>query len=248
VDIFHDAIKRASRRRSARRSYRHYSAQKVALYDNLAVTTAAPMRAELLVRLAEVNTGLSILHHAAYGAEVIPGEAGRDAAVSLASAAHLLRLVAATERMLIAPLSIRADFEELLEQQQVPPAEARLWRDLAHTVDPAERTDAITYLADLAAERVGEHAAQALYDLTATRRSAITSAGRTRWAIVAFIVAVAAAIVAPLVPGLNGPTAWAAVMFGGFALIAVLAWCAWRPRPAAHQAVQRGEEEVMPGS
>lgn len=116
-------------------------------------------RALALEALAEIESKLGDRHTAAFGPDPVEHENGRDMAESLTASAVLLDVLSATEHVL-AGRCTEVQFESWLIG--IPDAEAKLWRTLAHESDRAARAELIEQLADLAAERVGGQATEAL--------------------------------------------------------------------------------------
>lgn len=230
MDIIHDV----RRRWSARRWYRRYHAEAAELFRRLYEIDGAAVRAEALYLLADRHMGLSIMRPAAYGTDPITE--------SLSSSSRLLRLAAATERMLVVPEVASRELED--ELYDVPAAEAGAWRVLGLTPDRSERAQSIERIATLAAARVGGQATESLYSIAASERelAAASAAGRvpipparlpSRWQLTVFFTAVAGMIAWPMLPGVNTwpLAAQAAAFFAGLGLPAVLSVWIWlRPR------------------
>lgn len=265
-----DAINQARHRRSARREYTRLQATAAVLSARLYTLTAPAERAALLTTWAETHTAMAVVHQAtgtAKNTRFQPHQESEVIAMQQARAG-LLRLAAASEWMLTLAEAQR-ELDDLLTA--IPPAEAQVWLNLAHNHSRADRAELLTYIADMASERLGiyaasqrfgDQAAEVLNDvadaereLAAGRITPIASQSASRWGSVALFTSGAAMIAIPMVPGFNHwPTsAQALADLGGPGLLAVIAGTIWRYRARANRRVLRGDqggqevsEEAMP--
>jgi hypothetical protein len=162
-------------RAEARRHYHDWSERLHDQIGDLHEIADRDQRAELLEAAATAVDTLSELHDPAWGP--LYGDDGRMRSVSLADCAVLLRMVAATERAVIAPEG------ESLRMWGDPDAyaELRVWAELADAAAPGHRADLLRELADMAARRVGADAAGVLRAVAHSEAHLAASAWACCW-------------------------------------------------------------------
>jgi hypothetical protein len=190
-------------RAEARRHYHDWSERLHDQIGDLHEIADRDQRAELLEAAATAVDTLSELHDPAWGP--LYGDDGRMRSVSLADCAVLLRMVAATERAVIAPEG------ESLRMWGDPDAyaELRVWAELADAAAPGHRADLLRELADMAARRVGADAAGVLRAVahseahlavspaTPACDGVLVESGRTRLLVAALLALVGGIAMAP---------------------------------------------------
>jgi hypothetical protein len=257
-----DAITQARHRRSARREYARLDVTADDLGARLYTLTAPAERAALLTTWAETLTAMAIAHHATGKTATkntrfqLPES---EVAATLSARAHLLRLAAASEWMLTLAEAHR-ELDDLLTE--IPPTEARVWLNLAHNPNRADRAELLTHAAEMASERLGtyagqrfgEQAAEVLNDvadaereLAAGRIAPIASQSAARWGSVALFASGAAMIAVPMIPGFNHwpNSAQALADLGGPGLLAAIAGGIWRHRTRANRRLIRSAQAAQ---
>ncbi len=216
-------------RRAARRSYIDWSGALGETLGELSRTSDRDLRAILIDFAADATDELGRLHTQCWGRE--EDAAGRPMAVSLSTAASLLRMVAATERAVIGA------FPEWLGWDHAPDdraPELREWTLLAATADPAQRAVHLRSLAAMVAEHTDPTAAEALTRLAVSEeRLAVGDDGwREPWflpprlAVLTVFCLIAAAAVVPGLAGGGRLRLGVAVLVGAYAAL----WLANRRR------------------
>ncbi|MBT2208706.1 hypothetical protein [Actinomadura sp. NEAU-AAG7] len=165
-------------RRAARRSYIDWSGALSETLGDLSRTSDRDRRAILIEFAADATGELSRLHTECWGRE--EDADGRPMAVSLSTAASLLRMAAATERAVIGafPEWIGWDHATI---DRAP--ELREWTLLTATAEPAQRAIHLRNLAALVAEHIDPTAAEALTRLAVSeeRLAAADGGWREPW-------------------------------------------------------------------
>ncbi|WP_242884088.1 hypothetical protein [Actinomadura litoris] len=191
-------------RRAARRSYIDWSGALSETLDDLSRISDRDHRAILIDFAADATDEMGRLHTECWGRE--EDAAGRPMAVSLATAASLLRMAAATERAVIGAFP-EWDGWDNAPDDRAP--ELREWTLLAATADPAQRAVHLRSLAAMVAEHTDPTAAEALTRLAVSeeRLAAGDDGWREPWFLPPRLVVLAAFCLigaAAVVPGLAG--------------------------------------------
>lgn len=198
------AVRSRMQRAEARRGYAELSDSLNETIDDLHTAGDHDERAALLDFAAQVTGRLAELHTAAWGPDA--DTAGRPLADALASQAALMGQVAATERAVIGAIAW-PDTRTASGDEHA--AELLTWTLLAHTAEPGQRAIYLRRLRDLAAERLGDTAAEILVVLAEVEEFRATGAAlvpaRPRYVLPRVLVGAVLALLAVIavVPGLD---------------------------------------------